>query len=223
MKKKTHVPLRALQGTSFSLVIFPQPPPPHPHLQIRVDIFDYDTFNENDYLGGAYFPLDKFAYLKHPTENDEAENDGAEDPEDDAGDEAETVEEEYPMTYSDDGPWHSPQPQTLTADVSSAFYSETSDFKLTIKLTRDLPGDCGVASTWGDPQALLEAGHLIGAAPVLASKMATEHSPRGRMVGMTEGTGAVLAGAVLVGGVLAAAVAGTATRRRRAALIEPML
>lgn len=212
--------------------------PALPPLKVRVDIFDYDTFNANDYLGGSFFRLDKFAYLKHP-QRAPTEDEGG-DPEDDAGDESEAGdgtdtyggegegvlsygEEEYRMTYSYDGPWHSPQPQTLSVNVTSADSSETADFSITIQLARDLPLDCGVADRWGNPQALLESGHLIGATPLFASNVKAEPTPRGRMVRVTDTAGVLLLGAVAAVAAMGAVGAAAVARRRRAPPMEPLL
>jgi len=129
------------------------------------------------------------------------------------------------MTYSDEGPWHNPKPQTLSATVGSAWPEETGDFTLTIQLTRELPADCGVTSKWGDPQKLLESGKLDGASPVLPAFAMAEAPARGRMVRITDGASAALGVAVLAAGVVAAAVAGVqaARNRRRAASVEPLL
>ena len=192
-----------------------------------MDVWDYDTFNENDYLGGSFFGIEKFAYLKHPPTEEEGpseeddEEQEAEGEEQEAEGEEQEAKEEYPMTYSYDGPWHHPQPQTLTAFVGSANPSETSDFAITIKLTRELPADCGIANKWGDPQRLLESGKLDGAKPILPAFLEDEMSgaARGSSFEAVRHFGVILVGAAMFAVTMAAVT--RAVRRRRVG--EPML
>ena len=122
---------------------------------------------------GAFFDLDDFVYLKHAKKKEQ-------DPEDDAEDEGgeEEQKEEYAMTYSYDGPWHHPQPQTLTASVMSEWPEETGDFAMTIQVSLASPiptrcrpavAVCGVYS-WSlqRPSLSLHPTRLVPRFPVHA-------------------------------------------------------